>query len=192
MQGCPSLRRVLASGVLATIMAVSAPWLQAQESGNPLTVSEGKLISLEYTLKLETDQAVLESNVGGKPLIYRHGSQQIIPGLEKALTGLKVGETRAVVVPPGDGYGEVDPQAMQEVKKELVPPDAQKVGARLQGKLPDGRPVFPMVAEVKEATVVLDFNHPLAGKTLHFDVKVVDIQQGQEKTAPAEQPALPR
>jgi FKBP-type peptidyl-prolyl cis-trans isomerase SlyD len=68
---------------------------------------------------------------------------------------------------------------MQEVQKKLIPPDALVVGSRLQGQAPDGQMVYPQVAEIKDDTVILDFNHPLAGKTLHFEVKVLDIQQEQ-------------
>mgnify|MGYP003394295288 CR=1 FL=1 len=192
MLGHPSLGKLVSTCCLASMLAIGGLSVQAQETSPPLTVSEGKLVSLEYTLTLETDKTVLESNVGGKPLTYTHGSQQIIPGLEKALAGLKVGDAKEVVVPPGDGYGDVDPQAVQEVKKDLVPSDAHKVGTRLQGKLPDGRPVFPLVAAVKDDTVVLDFNHPLAGKTLHFDVKVVHIESEQAQPAPAGNKAEPK
>src|SRR5262249_17921263 len=109
------------------------------------------------------------------------GTQQIIPGLEKALTGLTVGDTKEVTVAPADGYGEKNPNAVQEVQKKLIPPDALVVGTRLQGQAPDGHMVYPQVAEIKDDTVILDFNHPLAGKTLHFDVKVLDIQQEQPR-----------
>ena len=140
-----------------------------------MNVITGKEISVEYTLRLD-DQTVIESTVGSDPLTYKHGMQEIIPGLEKALDGMTVGETKQVTVNPAEGYGTVNPQAIVEVKKETIPPDAQKVGAQLQGKDPEGRPIFPHVTEVKTDTVVLDFNHPLAGKTLHFDVKVTGVK----------------
>jgi len=141
-------------------------------------VAEGKLVSLEYTLTLD-DKSVVETNVGAKPLTYTHGSHQLIPGLEKALEGMTVGDTKQVTVAPAEGYGEMDPKALQEVQKQLIPPDALKVGTRLQGKTPNGQTVYPLISEIKDDTVVLDFNHPLAGKTLHFDVKVLDVQQAQ-------------
>jgi FKBP-type peptidyl-prolyl cis-trans isomerase SlyD len=97
---------------------------------------------------------------------------------------MTVGDTKQVTVAPADGYGETDPEALREVQKQLIPPDALKVGTRLQGTTPNGRTVYPMVAEVKTETVVLDFNHPLAGKTLHFDVKVLDIQLDKQEKAP--------
>ncbi len=138
-------------------------------------VSSGKEVSLEYTLKLDNDE-VIDSNVGDAPLTYTQGSGQIITGLESALEGMQVGDSKHVTVKPEDGYGAVNPEAFQEVPKENIPPDALKVGTELIGRDAQGRVVRPRVAEVKDKTVVLDFNHPLAGKTLHFDVKILDVK----------------
>jgi FKBP-type peptidyl-prolyl cis-trans isomerase SlyD len=172
-----ALGGVLSACVLAALLAMPLTPAAAQAADTKqTTVTEGKSVSLEYTLKLD-DKSVVESNVGKQPLTYTHGTQQIIPGLEKALEGLKVGDTKEVTVAPADGYGDKDPNALQEVQKKLIPPDALVVGARLQGKAPDGHMVYPQVTEIKDDTVILDFNHPLAGKTLHFEVKVLDIQQ---------------
>lgn len=140
-----------------------------------MKVTVGKEVAVEYTLRLE-DQSVVESTVGAEPLVYRHGMQEIIPGLEKALEGMAIGETKRVVVAPLEGYGPVNPDAFAEIKKNQLPAGALEVGAQLRGEGPEGQPLFPRVVEVREETVVLDFNHPLAGKTLYFDVKVVDIK----------------
>ena len=169
---------ILSAGVLAALLAMTLIPAASQAADTKQTVTEGKNVSLEYTLTLD-DKSVVESNVGKQPLTYTHGTRQIIPGLEKALEGLAVGDTKEVMVAPADGYGEKDPEAMQEVQKKLIPPDALVVGSRLQGQAPDGHMVYPRVAEIKDDTVVLDFNHPLAGKTLHFDVKILDIKQEQ-------------
>ena len=180
-----ALGRLLSAGILAVLLATTLTPAASQAVDTKQTVTDGKNVSLEYTLTLD-DKSVVESNVGKQPLTYTHGTRQIIPGLEKALEGLGVGDTKEVTVTPADGYGEQDPNALQEVQKKLIPPDALVVGARLQGKAPDGHMVYPRVAEIKDDTVVLDFNHPLAGKTLHFDVKVLDIQQEQpQPQAPA-------
>lgn len=175
---------VLARVVCCTLLVASAMTTSAQadsqEGGSPMTVSEGKSVSMEYTLTLENKE-VLDSNVGGEPLTFTQGSHQIIPGLETALDGMKAGERKQVTVAPEEGYGKIDPQAIQEVPIDQIPPDARKVGVQLQGKDGQGRVVHPTVTEVKEQVVVLDFNHPLAGKTLYFDVKILDIQSA---TAP--------
>ena len=173
-----TLGGILSTCVLAALLAMIITPAASQVADTKQTVAEGKNVSLEYTLTLD-DKSVVESNVGKQPLIYTHGTQQIVPGLEKALEGLAVGDTKEVTVAPAEGYGDTDPNALQEVQKQLLPPDALVVGTRLQGQAPDGHMVYPRVAEIKEDTVVLDFNHPLAGKTLHFDVKILDIQQEQ-------------
>ncbi|MFZ1804344.1 MAG: peptidylprolyl isomerase [Nitrospira sp.] len=148
----------------------------AKKGASAMTVSSGKRVSLEYTLKLD-DQSVVDSNVGGEPLKVTQGKHELVPGLEKALEGMAVGEKKNVTVAPTEAYGTVDPKAFQEVDKKLLPPDTAKVGTQLEGTTADGRKVFPRISEVKNETVVLDFNHPLAGKTLHFDVKVLEVAQ---------------
>ncbi|MFQ5656414.1 MAG: peptidylprolyl isomerase [Candidatus Methylomirabilales bacterium] len=146
-----------------------------------MAVSSGTKVSIEYTLKLEGEEAVVDTNVGSEPLTYVHGSQQIIPGLERALEGMKIGERKQVKVKPEDGYGVVDQEAFVEVKKDQVPQDALKVDTQLQGRDSSGRLFHARVVEIKGETVVLDLNHPLAGKTLSFDVKVLDIQDTSVK-----------
>ena len=169
--------RIVLCVVAMALMSLTGAPLQAenQKAAGALVVSKGKQVSLEYTLKLD-DKNVLESNVGREPMTYTHGQQEIVPGLEKALEGLAVGDKKHVTVKPVDGYGEIDPKAIQEVKKAQVPEKAWKVGSELEAKGPDGQSMFLRVTEVKADTLVLDFNHPLAGKTLYFDVKVLDIR----------------
>ncbi len=163
------------AGLLVAILTGTG-LLAAGAQKDKLAVTSGMRVSIEYTLKLD-DKTVLESNVGAKPFTYVQGAHQIIPGLEKALEGMKIGERKQVTVKPEEGYGLVKKEAFLEVKKEQIPPEALKVGARVQGRDARGRIIRARVAEVKDKTVVLDFNHPLAGKTLYFDIKVVDIQK---------------
>ncbi|GJQ60465.1 MAG: hypothetical protein D8M57_14395 [Candidatus Scalindua sp. AMX11] len=150
---------------------------------NELTVSSDKIISIEYTLMLE-DKSVQDSNVGKDPLNFVYGSNDIIPGLETALAGMKVGESKHVVVTSDHGYGSIDPEKYREISKDKVPPDALKVGTPLQGQNASGKVVQAWVAEIKEDTVILNFNHRLAGQTLYFDVTVVGIKE-MEKSAKA-------
>ncbi len=148
---------------------------------NGLKVSADKIVSIEYTLMLE-DKSVQDTNVGKDPLNFVYGSNDIIPGLELALAGMKVGESKHVVVKSDDGYGPSDPEKFREIGKDKLPPDALVVGTPLQGQNASGKVVQAWVAEVKEDTVILNFNHRLAGQTLYFDVKVVDVKE-MEKTA---------
>jgi FKBP-type peptidyl-prolyl cis-trans isomerase SlyD len=139
------------------------------------SVQQGVLVSMEYTL---TDEAgkVIESNVGKEPLTYVHGSGQIVRGLEKELVGMKVGEQKKIQVTPEEGYGLRDPNAVQEIRKDKIPAEAQQVGATLMTQAADGRSLPLRIQEIREKTVVVDFNHPLAGRTLNFDVRVTDLK----------------
>jgi FKBP-type peptidyl-prolyl cis-trans isomerase SlyD len=169
----------------------------AEKSKNDRVIKDGMMVSLEYTLK-SPDGKVMETSKGREPLRYIHGQKMMIPGLEKELTGMKVGGEKHVTVKPEDGYGKINPNAVQEIPKEKIPPNGLKVGALLAAKSPEGMVVPMTVRQIKEKTVVLDMNHPMAGKTLVFDVKVVDIQpaplpaasQPQKPAAPAK-PAAP-
>jgi len=140
-----------------------------------MRVQDGKLVSIEYTLRLQ-DEGLVESNVGEAPLQYTHGASEIIPGLEEALNDLGVGEARQVTVPPEKAYGLVDPDAFEEVEKQHVPQGAWHVGAMLVARDPEGQERHLRVHEVLDDTVIVDFNHPLAGKTLVFDVKVLAVE----------------
>jgi FKBP-type peptidyl-prolyl cis-trans isomerase SlyD len=143
-------------------------------------IQEGSLVSIEYTLT-DVSGKVIDTNVGKEPLTYIQGAGQIVKGLERELNGLKIGDRKKVAVMPEDGYGIPSEKAFQEVPRERIPAEAQKAGATLMSKAPDGRAVQLRVHEVKEKTVVIDFNHPLAGKILNFDVKVKDIQSAEAR-----------
>jgi len=139
-------------------------------------VQNGSTVSLEYTLKDEGGQ-VLDSNKGARPLVFVQGQRQIIQGLEREIVGMRPGEEKKVVVAPEDGgYGPVVPGAQQEVPKDAIPKEGLKVGTQLTARSGSGEARPVTVKEIKDTTVVLDFNHPLAGKTLFFDVKVLGVE----------------
>jgi FKBP-type peptidyl-prolyl cis-trans isomerase SlyD len=138
-------------------------------------IQEGSVVTIEYTLT-DSSGALIESTSGKEPLTYIHGAGQIVPGLERELHGLKAGDAKKVQVRPEEGYGLPDEKAFEELPKDKVPPEAHKVGAMLMTKSPDGRMIPIRVHKVTGTTVVVDFNHPLAGKTLNFDIKVKDIK----------------
>ena len=143
-------------------------------------IQEGSIVSIEYTLT-DGDGKVIDTNVGKEPLTFIQGAGQIVRGLEKELQGLKAGDQKKVQVKPEDGYGMPNQQAFQELPRETIPAEAQKAGVSLMAKGPDGRAIPIRVHEVKEKTVVVDFNHPLAGKTLNFDVKIKDIKAAETR-----------
>ena len=140
-----------------------------------VVIQTGSMVAFDYTLTDESG-TVIDSSKGKEPMHYVHGKGQIIPGLEKELAGMPVGGEKKVTVKPEDGYGPVNPQAFQESPKDKLPPDALKVGTVLTATGPQGQSVPVRVHEVKENTVIMDFNHPLAGKTLLFAVKITEIK----------------
>jgi FKBP-type peptidyl-prolyl cis-trans isomerase SlyD len=141
-----------------------------------MKIASGHVVAIDYRLHLG-DGKVVDASEPGDPLSYLHGTGQIVPGLEKALEGLVVGDARQVVVSPEDGYGPSDPEAVQEVPRTAFPAELKpEIGMELVAQGPAGEPVPFVVKDVKLETVVVDMNHPLAGKTLHFDVTVKDIR----------------
>ena len=139
-----------------------------------LTVQDNMDVGMEYTLT--NGGTVVDSTEGRSAFHYIQGRGQIIPGLERQLAGLHVGDSKEVTVAPEDGYGKVDPSDFVEVPKAQLPKDvAPTVGMVLRGVNPDGKSFRATVSQVKNDTVVLDLNHPLAGKTLTFKVKIIDI-----------------
>jgi len=167
--------RIILSTLLA--MLVSLLWISPEAGASgPSTITKGSSVAFEYTLTVEGGNEILDSNVGGPPLTYKHGAGEIIPGLEKAMEGMKVGESKHVVVAPEDAYGPVIEQAIIKVEKEKLPAEVRKAGSPVMLNTPDGRSLRGVVTEVGESEATVDFNHPLAGKTLVFDVKIVEIK----------------
>jgi FKBP-type peptidyl-prolyl cis-trans isomerase SlyD len=144
-------------------------------------IKKGSVVSFEYTL-LEDNGKVIESNQGQNPVTYTHGQREIIPGLEKAFSEMEVNEEKSIRLQPEEAFGPVDPNRFQEVPKTEIPAAGLKVGATLTARSSKGEDQVNQVIhvrEVKPETVILDFNHPLAGKTLDFKVKVLGIQPGE-------------
>jgi FKBP-type peptidyl-prolyl cis-trans isomerase 2 len=137
-------------------------------------IQKGKKVSLEYTVFLE-DGMQIDSNVGDSPLIFVIGQNQLFPVLEQAIMELKVGDKKEIFLRAEEAYGPVIPEAFKEVEIDAIPPKFRYVGAILGVQDPAGG-VYPIrVHEVKESKAVLDFNHPLAGKNLRFNVKVIEV-----------------
>lgn len=138
-------------------------------------VTEGKTVKVNYTLRV--DGSVLDSSQGRDPIEFTTGNRQMIAGFEKAVMGMQVGEKKSFEVSPEEGYGPEDPGAMQEVPRSQMPAEISlEVGMTLYARGHEGQHIPARVAEVRDDVVVMDFNHPLAGKTLAFDVEVVEIK----------------
>jgi FKBP-type peptidyl-prolyl cis-trans isomerase SlyD len=178
-------------GVAVFRMFLSAGATAAEPSKDDKVVKDGMVISLEYTL-IGQDGKVMESNRGKEPLKYIQGEKSgMPPGLEKELVGMKVGQEKHVRLE--NAYGAVNPQAFQEIPKKQIPPSELKqikVGSMVPLTTPNGQEISAPVSEIKEKTIVVNLNHPMAGKTLVWVVKVLDIQpppppQAAEPAEPA-------
>ncbi len=141
-----------------------------------MTATAGKQVSIEYTLTVGNDE-VVESNVGDEPMNFVLGNNQIIPGLENALEGMAEGESKQVEIAPEEGYGHVISEAKINVPVEQLPESVREVGALVQGQGSEGEMMRGEVVDIEEENATVDFNHPLAGKTLYFDVKVLSVEE---------------
>jgi FKBP-type peptidyl-prolyl cis-trans isomerase 2 len=150
------------------------PALAAAEDKAPV-VEDGRTVSIEYTLTL-ADGTTADTNVGKEPLQYKQGGDQLLPALEAELAGLGVGATKKVTLSPEKGYGVVDPALYQEVDANLIPEEGRTAGTQLVSEDATGQQHVVRVREIKGDKVVIDFNHPLAGQTLEFDIKILAIE----------------
>lgn len=142
-----------------------------------MLIADKTVVSLHYTLKNAAGE-VIDSSEGAEPLSYIHGASQIVPGLERELTGLKAGDSKDVVVRPEDGYGVPDPQGIFGVPRAAFPPEAKlEVGESFVGEDDEGQAVPVRVIEVRPDMIMVDANHPLAGETLYFHVDVREVRE---------------
>ena len=139
------------------------------------TVQDDQVVTLHYTLIIDGEE--IESTREGEPIRFIQGIGQIIPGLEEALYGMRSGEQKTVTIPPEDAYGEYDPDSIEVVKQEEfseeIPLD---VGTFLDLRDDEGDVLSAEIIDADEETVTLNFNHPLAGEELTFEVEVVDLR----------------
>jgi len=150
---------------------------------NDFTIEPNRHVTLDYELRDEDGDLVDASEAeGGEPIRYVHGYGMLVPGLEAALVGLRAGDERDVVVPADAGYGEYDEGLVLEVDRSELP-DAKvvNVGDELVAESPDGDELAMSVIEVRDDVVVVDANHPLAGMTLRYHVKVRDVREATEQ-----------
>ena len=144
------------------------------------TVQNDAFVAIEYTLTLGSGKIVDKSSAG-RPLGIVMGNGQIIPGLERALLGHNLGDVFAVDVPAADGYGDVDENMIQTMTRKNFPSGTElQVDMVFQAQTPHGAVSF-RVKEVLEDDVKVDFNHPLAGENLHFEVKVVEVRASTDE-----------
>jgi FKBP-type peptidyl-prolyl cis-trans isomerase SlyD len=145
-----------------------------------LKIANGTVVAIDYKLHLG-DGDVIDESEAGSPLYYIQGEGNIVPGLERALEGLEAGATRQVVVTPEDGYGAHDPQGVQEVEKGAFGGELPEVGHQYTARGPNGEMVPFVVKEIGPEFVVVDLNHPLAGRTLHFEIAIREVREASEE-----------
>ncbi len=167
--------RIAVAIALVLGLTVGTAQAQQKEESSAKDVKPGAKVQIEYTVTDEGGK-VLDSNKGKEALSFTEGQHQIVPGLEKALEGMHPGDTKEVTLKPVDAYGEVDPAAVTEVPKDKIPADALEVGTELIAQGQNGERRIVRIKEIKDETVVIDLNHPLAGKTLVFNVKVLNVE----------------
>jgi FKBP-type peptidyl-prolyl cis-trans isomerase SlyD len=138
------------------------------------------VVIMHYTLSDDSGE-VLDSSEGSEPLAYLHGHGNIVPGLEKAIEGKEAGHKSKVSVAPAEGYGEVNQEAIFEAPREHFPSDANlEVGQRVYAEGPNG-PITLTVVKLTDKGALLDANHPLAGKTLNFNIEIVEVRQATQE-----------
>ena len=140
----------------------------------------GDTVRIHYTGTLD-DGSTFDSSAGRDPLEFKLGSGQVIPGFDKGVDGMSVGEKKTIHIPADEAYGQMDDRAVQAIPRENIPDDIPlEVGIQLQMQSPTGQVMPVTVTEVSETEVTLDANHPLAGKDLTFELELVSVGCGDE------------
>jgi len=146
-----------------------------------MAIEENQIVSIEYEVK--DGDKIVDTNVGAEPLVFMFGKGQIIPGLENGIVNMEIGEKANILVKPADAYGEYNAEAQQEVPKDQFAGIDLEKGMTLYGQGEDGGTVQVTVKEIGEENVIVDFNHPLAGKELMFAVTVNNIREASAEEA---------
>ncbi|MCS7205684.1 MAG: peptidylprolyl isomerase [Leptospiraceae bacterium] len=141
-----------------------------------MKVRKNTVVTIDYVLKDDFGN-ILDSTQGRSPLKYLHGNGNLIPGIEKALEGKEKGDFIKVSIPPEDGYGYIDESLIQEVPKEIFEdPEDLEIGMQFSAQTEEGTYILT-VKEIREETVIVDGNHPLAGKNLNFEIRILNIRE---------------
>jgi FKBP-type peptidyl-prolyl cis-trans isomerase SlyD len=146
-----------------------------------MAIENNQIVSIEYEVR--DGENVVDSNIGGHPLTFMFGKGQIIPGLESGIAHMSMGEKGNVLVKAHDAYGEYNDAAQQELPREQFAGIDLNVGMTLYGQGEDGGTVQVIVKEIQDESVIIDFNHPLAGKDLMFTVTINNVRDASAEEA---------
>lgn len=175
-------RRAVAVPV-SGLATVSIPGPDVPDPELPVSttpITTGKVVFFHYTLT-DADGEVIDSSEGMEPMPYLHGAENIVPGLERQMEGRLVGDRFTAVVPPEEGYGEVEGPGPQTIPRDAFPEDAElEEGMQFAAQDEEGNEMPLWVVSVEDDVVIVDQNHPLAGVTLHFQVEIVDMRDATE------------
>ena len=145
-----------------------------------MKAKNGDTVSVHYKGTLQDGTVFDSSHDRGETIDFQVGAGQMIKGFNDAVVDMEVGETKTVTVPPDEGYGTVNPNAVMEFPKTSFPEDMPlREGEVVQGNSPAGSPMIGTINEVSGETVVVDFNHPMAGKELNFEIELVEIHEDE-------------
>lgn len=145
-----------------------------------MQIGPNSVVSIHYELSNDAGE-ILDASAEGEPLVYLHGAQNIIPGLEKELAGKKAGDALKVKVQPEEGYGVKQPELIQQVPRNAFPDsDKLEVGMRFTAESDNGH-ISVVITELTDAMATVDGNHPLAGVVLNFDVNIADVRDATEE-----------
>ena len=140
-------------------------------------VEDGQTVEIHYTGTFDDGTEFDSSHSRGETLTFSVGSGQVIQGFNDAVLGMTIGESKTISIEPKDAYGEIDPSAVHTYPQDAFPSDLElKVGANVVGEDTQGRQLLARVDKLEDDKVYLDFNHPMAGKRLNFDVEVVSVK----------------
>ncbi|MGI9553474.1 MAG: FKBP-type peptidyl-prolyl cis-trans isomerase [Thermodesulfobacteriota bacterium] len=146
-----------------------------------MDIADKSVVTIHFKLT-DNDGKVLDTSEGKEPLVYMHGTKSLIPGLERELNGKTSGDKMQVTVQPEDGYGDVNPELIQEVPRSAFQGVADiQPGMQFEAKSPEGQTQLITIQKVGEDNVTVNGNHPLAGQILHFDVSVEDVREATEE-----------
>jgi FKBP-type peptidyl-prolyl cis-trans isomerase 2 len=140
-----------------------------------MIISDGSTVTLEYTLSLD-DGEIVDSTEEEGPLTFVHGSGELMPSIERAMVGMAIGERKELRIEADEAFGQPHTDAVMEIPRAELPQDLNEPGMMLVGCSTDGEEIEGTVLEVKQDTVLVDFNHPLAGKALRCSLHVTDVR----------------
>jgi len=138
-------------------------------------IAEDSKVTTEFTLKLQ-DGTVVATTEGKEPVTFQMGSKAMMPAVQSQIVGMEEGQTKTLTLGPEQAFGQSNPEAIKEIDTEKIPAELRKVGQALSLSGQDGKPIQARVVEIGEEKSKLDFNHPLAGRTVVVELKIIKVE----------------